>query len=192
MLAIAMRKAVLNRGVSVVVLPGDVALKPAPEGATSHWYHAPQPVVTPEEEELRKLAQLLRYSSNIALMWQRLRGAHKELVEFAGKIKAPIVHALRGKEHVEYDNPYDVGMTGLIGFSSGFHTMMNADTLVLLGTQFPYRAFCRPMPKSFRLISTQPASALTARWIWHWSAISSQLCVHCCHWWKKSRSQVSG
>lgn len=67
-LAIAMRKAVLNRGVSVVVLPGDVALKPAPEGATMHWYHAPQPVVTPEEEELRKLAQLLRYSSNIALM----------------------------------------------------------------------------------------------------------------------------
>ncbi|MGB3253141.1 thiamine pyrophosphate-dependent enzyme, partial [Buttiauxella gaviniae] len=56
-------------------------------------------------------------------------------------LKAPIVHALRGKEHVEYDNPYDVGMTGLIGFSSGFHTMMNADTLILLGTQFPYRAF---------------------------------------------------
>ena len=55
--------------------------------------------------------------------------------------RAPIVHALRGKEHVEYDNPYDVGMTGLIGFSSGFHTMMNADTLILLGTQFPYRAF---------------------------------------------------
>ncbi|HBT2160962.1 TPA: ubiquinone-dependent pyruvate dehydrogenase, partial [Klebsiella pneumoniae] len=66
---------------------------------------------------------------------------HQELVEFAAKIKAPIVHALRGKEHVEYDNPYDVGMTGLIGFSSGFHTMMNADTLILLGTQFPYRAF---------------------------------------------------
>ncbi len=62
-LAIAMRKVVLTRGVSVVVLPGDVALKPAPEGATTHAYHAPQPVVTPEEEELRKLAQLLRYSS---------------------------------------------------------------------------------------------------------------------------------
>ncbi|HFV6921003.1 TPA: thiamine pyrophosphate-dependent enzyme [Escherichia coli] len=60
-LAIAMRKAVLNRGVSVVVLPGDVALKPAPEGATTHWYHAPQPVVTPEEEELRKLAQQISH-----------------------------------------------------------------------------------------------------------------------------------
>nr|WP_044071535.1 pyruvate oxidase [Escherichia coli] len=157
-LAIAMRKAVLNRGVSVVVLPGDVALKPAPEGATTHWYHAPQPVVTPEEEELRKLAQLLRYSSNIALMCgSGCAGAHKELVEFAGKIKAPIVHALRGKEHVEYDNPYDVGMTGLIGFSSGFHTMMNADTLVLLGTQFPYRVFY-PTDAKIIQIDINPAS----------------------------------
>ncbi|MFO5555602.1 ubiquinone-dependent pyruvate dehydrogenase, partial [Klebsiella pneumoniae] len=141
-LAVAMRKAVINRGVSVVVLPGDVALKAAPESASSHWYHAPLPTVTPAEEELRKLAQLIRYSSNIALMCgSGCAGAHQELVEFAAKIKAPIVHALRGKEHVEYDNPYDVGMTGLIGFSSGFHTMMNADTLILLGTQFPYRAF---------------------------------------------------
>ena len=157
-LAIAMRKAVLNRGVSVVVLPGDVALKPAPEGATTHWYHAPLPIVTPEEEELRKLAQLLRYSRNIALMCgSGCAGAHKELVEFAGKIKAPIIHALRGKEHVEYDNPYDVGMTGLIGFSSGFHTMMNADTLVLLGTQFPYRAFY-PTDAKIIQIDVNPAS----------------------------------
>ncbi|MCP6588291.1 ubiquinone-dependent pyruvate dehydrogenase, partial [Klebsiella pneumoniae] len=86
--------------------------------------------------------QVLRYSSNIALLCgSGCAGAHAELVQFAAKLKAPVVHALRGKEHVEYDNPYDVGMTGLIGFSSGFHTMMNADTLVLLGTQFPYRAF---------------------------------------------------
>jgi pyruvate dehydrogenase (quinone) len=82
-----MRKAVLNRGVSVVVLPGDVALKAAPESASSHWYHAPQPVVTPTEEELKKLAQLLRYSSNIALMCGSCAGAHQELLEFAGKLK---------------------------------------------------------------------------------------------------------
>lgn len=141
-LAIAMRKAVLNRGVSVVVLPGDVALKPAPETASTHWYPAPQPVIVPAPEELKKLAQLLRYSDNIALMCgSGCAGAHEELIQFAATLKAPVVHALRGKEHVEYDNPYDVGMTGLIGFSSGFHTMMNADTLILLGTQFPYRAF---------------------------------------------------
>ena len=157
-LAIAMRKAVLNRGVSVVVLPGDVALKAAPESASTHWYHAPQPVVTPSEEELKKLAQLLRYSSNIALMCgSGCAGAHKELLEFAGKLNAPIVHALRGKEHVEYDNPYDVGMTGLIGFSSGFHTMMNADTLILLGTQFPYRPFY-PADAKIIQIDINPAS----------------------------------
>ncbi|WP_320751199.1 thiamine pyrophosphate-binding protein, partial [Enterobacter roggenkampii] len=157
-LAIAMRKAVLNRGVSVVVIPGDVALKAAPEGASTHWYHAPQPVVTPAVEELKKLAQLLRYASNIALMCgSGCAGAHKELLEFAGKLKAPIVHALRGKEHVEYDNPYDVGMTGLIGFSSGFHTMMNADTLILLGTQFPYRAFY-PTDAKIIQIDINPAS----------------------------------
>jgi pyruvate dehydrogenase (quinone) len=113
-----MRKAVINRGVSVVVYRRRGAESRA-GSASSHWYHAPQPVVTPAEEELKKLAQLLRYSSNIALMCgSGCAGAHKELVEFAGKLKAPIVHALRGKEHVEYDNPYDVGMTGLIGFSS--------------------------------------------------------------------------
>jgi pyruvate dehydrogenase (quinone) len=87
-LAIAMRKAVINRGVSVVVLPGDVALKAAPESASSHWYHAPLPTVTPAEEELKKLAQLLRYSSNIALMCgsgcRRAPGAG-----VCGKIKAP-------------------------------------------------------------------------------------------------------
>ncbi|HKN04913.1 MAG TPA: ubiquinone-dependent pyruvate dehydrogenase [Buttiauxella sp.] len=141
-LAIAMRKAVLNRGVSVIVLPGDIALKPAPETASTHWYPAPQPIIVPPQEELKKLAQLLRYNDNIALMCgSGCAGAHEELVQFAALLKAPIVHALRGKEYVEYDNPYDVGMTGLIGFSSGFHTMMNADTLILLGTQFPYRAF---------------------------------------------------
>ncbi|MCX0502035.1 ubiquinone-dependent pyruvate dehydrogenase [Erwinia billingiae] len=141
-LGIAMRKAILNRGVSVVVLPGDVALKLAPEGATANWYPPQLPVVQPQATEMARLAELLNDSQNITLMCgSGCAGAHAEVVKLAETLKAPIVHALRGKEHVEYDNPYDVGMTGLIGFSSGFHAMMNADTLVLLGTQFPYRAF---------------------------------------------------
>ncbi len=154
-----------------------MALKAAPESASSHWYHAPLPTVTPAEEELRKLAQLIRYSSNIALMCgSGCAGAHQELVEFAAKIKAPIVHALRGKEHVEYDNPYDVGMTGLIGFSSGFHTMMNADTLILLGTQFPYRAFY-PTDAKIIQIDINPGSIgahskVDMRW---WDDIKSTL-----------------
>ena len=141
-LGIAMRKAILNRGVSVVVLPGDVALKPAPEAANAAWYPPQLPQVLPQAAELTQLAQTLNEASNITLLCgSGCAGAHQEVVKLAETLKAPIVHALRGKEHIEYDNPYDVGMTGLIGFSSGFHAMMNAETLVLLGTQFPYRAF---------------------------------------------------
>ncbi|MCL2892394.1 ubiquinone-dependent pyruvate dehydrogenase [Brenneria tiliae] len=141
-LGIAMRKAILNRGVSVVVLPGDIALQPAPEEATSDWYPPQHPLVQPNDGEMRKLADLLNKAKNITLMCgSGCAGAHDEVVQLAAALKAPVVHALRGKEHIEYDNPYSVGMTGLIGFSSGYHAMMNADTLVLLGTQFPYRAF---------------------------------------------------
>lgn len=68
-------------------------------------------------------------------------GAHAELIEFAGKLQAPIVHAMRGKEFIEYDNPFDVGMTGLLGFSSGYFAMMSCDVLVMLGTDFPYQPF---------------------------------------------------
>ncbi|WP_304162731.1 ubiquinone-dependent pyruvate dehydrogenase [Lonsdalea britannica] len=141
-LAIAMRKAILNRGVSVIVLPGDVALKPAPEGASTDWYPIPAPRVLPEDSELYKLAELLNESKNITLMCGNgCADAHDDVVQLAATLQAPVVHALRGKEHIEYDNPYSVGMTGLIGFSSGYHAMMNADTVLLLGTQFPYRAF---------------------------------------------------
>ncbi|PWC11693.1 ubiquinone-dependent pyruvate dehydrogenase [Brenneria roseae subsp. americana] len=141
-LGIAMRKAILNRGVSVVVLPGDIALKPAPEEATSAWYPPQHPIIRPNDSEIRKLADRLNGAKNITLMCgSGCAGAHDEVVQLAAALKAPVVHALRGKEYIEYDNPYSVGMTGLIGFSSGYHAMMNADTLVLLGTQFPYRAF---------------------------------------------------
>ncbi|MDH2897143.1 MULTISPECIES: ubiquinone-dependent pyruvate dehydrogenase [Rahnella] len=141
-LAIAMRKAILNRGVSVIVLPGDVALKPAPEDAKISWYPPVLPKVTPQPTELEKLAELLNGSTNITMMCgSGCAGAHDEVIKLAETLKAPVVHALRGKEHIEWDNPYSVGMTGLIGFSSGYHAMLNADTLILLGTQFPYRAF---------------------------------------------------
>ncbi|AYA06375.1 MULTISPECIES: ubiquinone-dependent pyruvate dehydrogenase [Rahnella] len=141
-LAIAMRKAILNRGVSVIVLPGDVALKPAPEDAKVSWYPPVLPKVTPQPTELEKLAELLNGATNITMMCgSGCAGAHDEVIRLAETLKAPVVHALRGKEHIEWDNPYSVGMTGLIGFSSGYHAMLNADTLILLGTQFPYRAF---------------------------------------------------
>jgi pyruvate dehydrogenase (quinone) len=140
-LARAMRVAVARKGVAVVVIPGDVALKPldvAPPG----WVVPQPPVVVPAAEELAKLARILNDSEKVTMLCGAgCAGAHAELLALAETLKAPIVHALRGKEHVEYDNPFDVGMTGLIGFSSGYAAMMACDTLVLLGTNFPYRQF---------------------------------------------------
>jgi pyruvate dehydrogenase (quinone) len=68
-------------------------------------------------------------------------GAHAQLIDVAGKLQAPIVHAMRGKEYIEYDNPFDVGMTGLLGFASGYNAMMTCETLLMLGTDFPYQQF---------------------------------------------------
>src|SRR6202008_777405 len=94
------------------------------------------------ETEIDQLADFLNEASRVTLFCGAGgAGAHTEVIELARKLKAPVVHAFRGKEFVEYDNPYDVGMTGLIGFSSGYRAMEHCDALVMLGTDFPYRQF---------------------------------------------------
>ena len=140
-LARAIRVAVAKRGVAVVVLPGDVALKPLDTPAP-RWLFPSKPVVRPSDEALAQLARMLNEGSRITLFCGAgCAGAHDEVVALAAKLKAPIVHAFRGKEHIEYDNPFDVGMTGLVGFASGYAAMKNSDTLLMLGTDFPYRPF---------------------------------------------------
>jgi len=139
----AIRAAVGLRGVAVVIIPGDVALRElnAKPSAGSSLALQP-PVVVPAEEDVNALAQLLNSGKRVTLLCGRgCAGAHDAVVKLAETLKAPIVHAFGGKEYVEYDNPYDVGMTGLIGFSSGYHAMLNCDTLLMLGTDFPYRQF---------------------------------------------------
>ena len=141
-LEIAMQTAISKRGVSVIALPGDIAMKEALVHSPRVRYHEPSPTVCPSEEELNILADLLNRSKKVTILGGAgCAGAHAELMEFAGKLQAPIVHALRGKEFIEYDNPFDVGMTGLLGFSSGYFAMMNCDVLVMLGTDFPYQSF---------------------------------------------------
>ncbi|MBV8443545.1 MAG: ubiquinone-dependent pyruvate dehydrogenase, partial [Hyphomicrobiales bacterium] len=139
----AIRTAVGSRGVSVIVLPGDVGLMEAPAGAAvSRALIPPAPIVRPRDSDLDALAEMLNGASRVTLMTGRgCLGAHDELMKLAAALKSPIVHALGGKEAVEYDNPYDVGMTGLIGFSSGYRAMMGCDVLLMLGTDFPYRQF---------------------------------------------------
>ncbi|MBV8408307.1 MAG: ubiquinone-dependent pyruvate dehydrogenase [Alphaproteobacteria bacterium] len=137
----AIRIAVAERGVSVVVIPGDVALQ-STEAAAATWLAPRPPVVVPSPADIDALAALLNDGERVTLMCGAgSAGAHAAIVALAGKLNAPIVHSLRGKEHVEYDNPFDVGMTGLIGFASGYAAMKECDTLLLVGSDFPYRQF---------------------------------------------------
>jgi len=143
-LEVAIREAVGKRGVSVLVLPGDVALQPATDAPTGRLggLLPPSPDVTPSRPDLDRLAALLNGGRRVTILCgSGCRGAHDELLALCERLKAPTVHALRGKEHVEWDNPYDVGMTGLIGFSSGYYAMRDCDLLLMLGTDFPYRQF---------------------------------------------------
>jgi len=139
----AMRTAVGRRGVAVVVIPGDVALQEISAAASAGQAIAiDAPRVTPDERNLAELAELLNAGKRTTLLCGRgCAGAHEPLMQLADTLKSPIVHAFGGKEYVEYDNPFDVGMTGLIGFSSGYHAMLGCDTLLMLGTNFPYRQF---------------------------------------------------
>lgn len=144
MLENAIRAAVGGRGVAVLVLPGDVALRPAPkrEISPNAGLLPPAPVVRPADTELNALASMLNGAKRVTLFCGRgCAGAHDQLMKLAETLKSPIVHALGGKDHVEYDNPYDVGMTGFIGFSSGYAAMHACDVLLMLGTDFPYKQF---------------------------------------------------
>ena len=106
--------------------------------------------MTTTTDELRLAADFLNRAQKVAILGGAgCEGAHTQLLALAGKLKAPIVHAMRGKEFIEYDNPYDVGMTGLLGFSSGYHAMMNCDALLMLGTDFPYQQF---FPKKAKIL----------------------------------------
>ena len=143
-LEVAIREAVGRRGVSVVVMPGDIALQAASKAppAQAAGLLPAVPNVTPAHEDLERLAALLNGEGRVTLLCgSGCQGAHAELLALGERLKAPMVHALRGKEHVERDNPYDVGMTGLIGFSSGYYAMLDCDVLLMLGTDFPYRQF---------------------------------------------------
>ena len=141
-LEIAMQTAISRRGVAVVVLPGNIGFREAVHLTPRLKFPEPQPTVRPSDEEIVRLSSLLNQSRKVTILGGAgCAGAHSELVKVAALLKAPIVHALRGKEFIEYDNPFDVGMTGLLGFSSGYHAMMNCDTLLMLGTDFPYQQF---------------------------------------------------
>jgi pyruvate dehydrogenase (quinone) len=138
----AMRAALERRGVAVVVVPGEVFLADSPVAWKVRPVLKTESVIRPDDRSLVAAAAALNRSNRVTILaGAGCAEAHAELVQIAAALKAPVVHALRGKEFVEYDNPYDVGMTGLIGFSSGYRAMEHCDALLMLGTDFPYRAF---------------------------------------------------
>jgi pyruvate dehydrogenase (quinone) len=141
-LEIAMRTALERRGVAVVVVPGEVFLSDSPAAWKVRPILKTESVIRPDDRSLEAAAEVMNRSSRVTILaGAGCAGAHAELIQIAAALKAPVVHTLRGKEFVEYDNPYDVGMTGLIGFSSGYRAMEHCDALLMLGTDFPYRAF---------------------------------------------------
>jgi len=149
-LEIAMRTAINLSGVAVIVIPGDVFLHDASDGHAVAPIKMAKPIVRPNDEELREAADILNAGKKVTILGGAgCRNAHAELLATADSLKSPIVHALRGKEHIEFDNPFDVGLTGLIGFSSGYHAMEACDVLLMLGTDFPYTQF---FPKHAKVI----------------------------------------
>jgi pyruvate dehydrogenase (quinone) len=144
-LEIAMRTAVSLRDVAVIVLPGDIALQESTSSRPFIPFEQNRVMICPSKEEIMRLAEVLNSAHKVTILGGAgCAGAHSELIQIAELLQAPIVHAMRGKEFIEYDNPYDVGMTGLLGFSSGYHAMMDSDLLLMLGTDFPYQQFYPP------------------------------------------------
>jgi pyruvate dehydrogenase (quinone) len=141
-LEIAMRTALERGGVGVVVIPGNIFFDDAPSGSAAAAIRKTPSVIRPADGPLAAAAEVLNAAPRVTILaGAGCAGAHDQLIAIAGALKAPVLHAFRGKEFVEYDNPFDVGMTGLIGFGSGYRAMEHCDALLMLGTDFPYRPF---------------------------------------------------
>ncbi|WP_052868370.1 pyruvate dehydrogenase [Streptomyces niger] len=146
----AIQHAVGRSGVSVVALPGDIAGEAAPERAEEHALVTSRPSVRPGDAEIAQLARMIDEAGKVTLFCgSGTAGAHAEVMELAEKIKSPVGHALRGKEWIQYDNPFDVGMSGLLGYGAAYEATHECDLLILLGTDFPYNAF---LPKDVPIV----------------------------------------
>jgi pyruvate dehydrogenase (quinone) len=147
-LHIAMQSAVGKGGVSVIVLPGDVAGMELPADGSSRSLVSRRPASRPAEKELAGLAELINTSKKVVLFCGiGCADSHAEVISLAEMLKSPVGHSYRGKPFVEYENPFDVGMSGLLGFGAAYEAMHECDLLLLLGTDFPYSKFLPTKPK---------------------------------------------
>src|SRR5882724_1733863 len=150
LLQIAMQTSISKGGVSVLVLPGDVAASEMTSKDLEHPVFHPRPAIQPSTEELQKLAHLLNESDRITIFGGAgCADAHDEMLDLAKQLQAPIAYSFRGKEFLESDNPYAAGMTGLLGTESGHFALEKADLLLMIGTDFPYTAW---YPRNARIV----------------------------------------
>jgi len=141
-LQIAMQTAMSKQGVAVVALPGDIAALSMPNDALVHAPMTQRPTIRPSDASLAQLADLLNAAQKVTLYCGiGAAHAHDEILALAQALQAPVASSLRGKAYIEYDNPYAVGLTGLIGGKAAYNAMHACDLLLLLGTDFPYEAF---------------------------------------------------
>ena len=148
----ALRHAVALRGVAVVTIPGDIPLLDA-VGVEPAFVRPGRPSVVPAGEDIRSLAAAIDRAKTVAIFaGAGVEGAHDEVVAFADHLAAPVAHSLRGKEWIQYDNPYDVGMTGLLGYGAAHAGIHDADLVILLGTDFPYEQF---LPDAAKVVIAQ-------------------------------------
>jgi pyruvate dehydrogenase (quinone) len=139
--ALACQAAISRRGVAVVILPADISQAEVKHDVPFSVHYA-QPVLRPSDGELQRIAGLLGQGKRIGIYaGAGCQGAHAQLLELARRLQAPIAHTSRAKDFVEPDNPYNMGMTGIFGIESGFHTLMECDTLLLLGADFAWGQF---------------------------------------------------
>jgi pyruvate dehydrogenase (quinone) len=142
MLQTALQHAVHKKGVAVLGLPGDITNLPAETVETTTTLFRNRPVIRPSEDELMQLAELINSNKKITVFCGLgAAEAHKELMELAGKLKSPVAYSYKAKMAIQYDNPYEVGLTGLLGIPSAYHSMHECELLLLLGTDFPYTPF---------------------------------------------------
>jgi pyruvate dehydrogenase (quinone) len=139
MLRIAIQQALAEKGVSVLIVPGDIADLDVEHSTGEHTYCAEQGRVVPPPDQLQALADAANEAETVTLYCGAgVRDARTDVLAFAERVHAPIGHTLRGKEWIQYENPLDVGMIGLLGYGACHQAMHQADLVVLLGTDFPY------------------------------------------------------
>jgi len=150
MLQAGIQTAIHRKGVSVVGLPGDIAKMDAEEVDTSTQNYKSVAIVRPTDADLQSLASLIDQHHKITIFCGiGAADAHDEVVELSQKLNAPVGYSFRGKMEIQYDNPNEIGMTGLLGLPAAFHSMHESDLLILLGTDFPYTQF---MPTDCKIV----------------------------------------